>query len=549
VAGFAWRPRDSRPKRPGCQYPRYTDESMQERNRRSALLAALVAAAALAAYADSLGNGFALDDSIVVEQNPLVASHAFGEILRTPYHFGPSQKIPTGLYRPLTTLTFALDHLAGGLHPVVYHATNVTLHAAVSVLVLVTGLAVGLAPGASLVGALLFAVHPVHSEAVANVSGRAELLAAAFFLLALLVFARGRDAEGRLSARRLVATAVLSFLAMLSKENAVTFVGAAAAFELLVRRSKGESIRNFLRVRRAELGKTLVVLLVPVALYLAARHAVLGGFLLPAGAVTPMENPVVGLPLAPRLATALAAAGRYALLLVFPRTLSPDYGWAETAPVHTLLDPWLLVGLLAGAGLVAGLALAWRRSRPAAFAILLAVVPFTVVSNLPFPIGTILAERLIYLPSAGFCLLAGAAWPGLRRRAGTITASALVTVLLAAGAARTEVANTAWHDDFALWSRALSAAPRSVRVLGNLGVELASRGRLDEARGLLLRAVALAPDFAPNRINLAGVLLRLGDLDGAEVEIHHVLEIEPGNEIARLQLRAILAARRSPPPP
>ncbi len=521
---------------------------MAEREHRTGALAAIVAAAAIAVVANSLPNGFALDDSTVVEENPLVASHAFVEILRTPYHYGPAQTIPTGLYRPFTTLTFALDHAVGGLRPLVYHADNVALHAAVSVLVLCTGLALGLVPGAALAGALLFAVHPVHSEAVANVSGRAELLAAALFLLALLAFARGRDPDGRLRGRALAAAAALSFLAMLAKEHAVTFVGVAAAWEVLVRR-RGEPLRSFLRNRRAELARTFSTLLVPVAAYLVARRAVLGDLLPSPASVTPIENPAAGLALPERWATAIAAAGRYARLLVFPRMLSPDYGFAETAPVRSLLDPWLLLGLLVAAALLLGFVVAWRRSRPAAFLILLAVVPFSVVSNLPFTIGTILAERLLYLPSAGLCLLAGAAWPGLARRTGRPVATALAAAILLAAAARTAVANVAWHDDFALWSRAIHAAPRSVRVLGNLAIELASRGRLDEAKPLLLRAVALAPDFAPNRINLAGVLLKEGDLDAAEVEVRHVLDREPNHPIALLQLEAIRAKRRSMPGP
>jgi tetratricopeptide (TPR) repeat protein len=516
---------------------------MQSRPSSKPLLAAIVAVVAIAIYANSLGNGFALDDATVVGENPLVRSHAFLSIFASPYHFGPNQTLPTGLYRPLTTLSFALDHAAGGDRPFGYHAVNVALHAAVSALVLLVAAALRLAPGAALAGALLFVVHPVHAEAVANVAGRAELLAAAFFLAALLVFARGRDRDDRSRGSALAATAVLSFLAMLAKEHAITFVAAAAAFELLMRRDPGTPLALFVRERKRELARTFAVLSLPVAAYLAIRHAVLGGLLLPSAAVTPIENPAVGLPLLERWATALAAAGRYARLLLYPARLSPDYGFAETAPVRTLSDPWLLTGLACAAALVLGLALAWRRRRLAAFALLLALLPFALVSNLPFTIGTIMAERLLYLPSVGLCLLAGAAWPAITRRLGRRAATSLGAVLLLALAARTVVANTAWRDDFTLYSRALAAAPRSVRVLGNLAVELATRGRLDEARPLLERAVALAPDFPPNRINLAGVLLKQGELDAAEVEVRHVLDRDPSSAIGRLQLDAILAKR------
>ncbi|MBZ5640764.1 MAG: tetratricopeptide repeat protein [Acidobacteriia bacterium] len=516
---------------------------MAPRGPGPTLSLAIVVAVAVSVYATSLPNGFVLDDSTVVEQNPLVTSHAFGRILAAPYHYGPRETVPTGLYRPLTTLSFAMEHAAAGLRPLLYHADNVALNAAVSVLVLLTGLALALPPGAALAGALLFAVHPAHSEAVANVSGRAELLAAAFFLLALLAFARGREPDGRVRLLALVAAAALSLLAMLSKEHAVTFVGVAAAWEILVRRGPSESLPVFLRARRAELSRTLLVLLLPVAAYLVLRRAVLGGLLLPPASVTAIENPAAGLPPIARSLAALAAAGRYALVLVFPRVLSPDYGFAETAEVRSPLDPWLLLGLLAAAALAVGLLVAWRRSRAAAFLLLLAALPFAPVSNFPFAIGTIMAERLLYLPSVGLCLLAGAAWPALVRQLGRASALALAAVLLVGGSIRTVGANLAWHDEFSLWSRAYDAAPRSVKVLGNLAVELAMRGRLDEARQLLERAVLLAPDFAPNRINLAGVLLKLGNLDAAEAEVRHVLDREPGEPAALLQLGAIRSKR------
>jgi protein O-mannosyl-transferase len=507
------------------------------------LLLAIAAAAAIAVYANSLPNGFALDDPAVVAENPLVTSHAFARILIAPYHHGPTQATPTGLYRPLTTLTFAVNHALGGLRPLGYHAVNVALHALVSALVLLLGIELSLAPRAALAGALLFAVHPVHSEAVANVSGRAELLAAAFFLGALLVFARGREQNGRLRGGPLAGAAALSLLAMLSKEHAVTFVGVAAAWELLMRREPDMSVPAFLRTRRPELLRTFSVLLLPVFAYLAARAAVMGTLLLPASAVTPIENPAVGLPLLERWATALAAAGRYAKVLLFPRTLSPDYSFAEISPVRSLLDPWLLAGAACALALAIALVAAWRRSRPLAMLILLALLPFSVVSNFPFTIGTILAERLAYLPSVGLCVLAGAVWPLAVRRAGRRTAGALGAIVLLAASARTFAANLAWRDDLALYSHAITAAPRSVRVLGNLAVELATRGRLEEATPLLERAVALAPDFAPNRINLAGVLLKQGRLDAAEVEIRHVLDRDPGDAVALAQLRAIRAQR------
>jgi len=174
----------------------------------------------------------------------------------------------------------------------------------------------------------------------------------------------------------------------------------------------------------------------------------------------------------------------------------------------------------------------------------LLLAPWLLVSNLFVTIGTIFGERFLYLPSAGFALvLGGAAASALAAsRAPRGWVGAIVLLLLLA-AARTSAYAPAWHDDFRLFSAAERAAPRSVRVLSNLGTELALRGELTEAEARLVRAREIAPWVLPVRINLAGVYLNLGRLDEAEAEARAALRIAPDDPVARAQWEVIRSKR------
>lgn len=489
-------------------------------------------------YLGTLRNGFAYDDALVVEQNEVVRSGRVLDAFSTPYHFGPAHRTPTYLYRPLAVASLALNGRAHGLRPAGYHAVNVLLHSAASGLVLALGLACGLSSRAALAGSLLFAVHPVHAEAVAAVAGRADLLAAVFSLLALAAHLSLRDAAGRPSPAGIAATCACLLGALFSKESAILLPAALLSWDVLgSRRQFPGAVPR--RSPTRDLLPSASAFAASVAVYLASRAAVLGALTVPASSMTPIENPMVGLAWPERLMTGAVVAARALGLLVFPWRLSPDYGFAETTAVCSPTEPRLLVAAAVLVLAVAAAVASSRRSAAAAFLVVFFLSSWIVVSNLVLLIGTVMAERLLYLPSVAFCLLAGMAWDCLSERAGRPLWIAAGVGLLLAGSARTVLAASAWKDDYHLFAAAEKAAPRSVRVLGNLGVELARRGRLEEALSRLTRAVEIAPDFVPNRINLAGLYLKMGDLEAAEREARHALRVEPANAVALLQLGAI----------
>jgi protein O-mannosyl-transferase len=349
-----------------------------------------VAACAIVIYLGALWNRYALDDLNIVVFNPLVRSlsgiwRAFGGPYWPPEYGGK-------MYRPLVIASFAVDRFVGAAPW--FHAINLLWHAAASLLV--AALAerwAGLR--AALIAGLLFAVHPVHVEAVANLVGRAELMAACFTVLAVYA-AVERQSVGW--------SAAALALGLLSKENAAVAPGLIVWAWLL-----GLSRPSRRRIMAFAASWAAVGLVYGVVRWLAVHPYARGDVFAPVfiGA-TPLEV---------RL-TAVAAFADVARLLVFPLTLRADYSPNEFTLVHSPLDGRFLLGAGTFLGWVALLWWTWRKGRGGgrtleAFGIGWIAIAFLPVANLLFPTGVLIAERTLYLPSVGLALAVGAA---LRRR-------------------------------------------------------------------------------------------------------------------------------------
>ncbi len=455
----------------------------------------LVLLLALVAFGPTLGNGFPFDDERLVVQNRLITSVRYIPLLLTrPYGAiqpEPGQR-PGSVYRPLLTSSFALNYALGGLNPVGYHAVNLLLHAAVSLAVYGLGRRLGLTPGGACVAGALFAVHPLHTEAVASVVGRAELLMALGVLLAL---------AGYGAARRGVRLGSLAAFALgcLGKEQAMVLPALLFLTELHTL-WQAVPAPPWRAAARGALRRLLPYVGILVA-YLFLRAWALGGLERVATMRgTPfMDNPLFRAPTVPRLLTALAVAGRYLLLMLWPVPLSPDYSYNQISLVTSLFDGRILLASLLWGSLVL-LAAGWvlRGRGIAGFAAALTLVTFLPASNLVVLIGTIMGERLFYLPSVGLCWLAGLAWQTLRARAGRRLQQvmwALVGVLLAVLAAQSLQYGRIWHDNDTLFTYAVQVVPDSAKVRFNLGSTLLFKGRKDEAIVLLRRAVAIYPAY------------------------------------------------------
>ncbi len=443
----------------------------------------MVLAVALAASVTSLANGFVFDDVRVVQQDPRVHSLRRLPELLTGAYWGPDYA--NSAYRPVTSASFALDWALGGGRPVVFHATNVLLHLAVVALVLALASLV-LAPAGATVAALWFAVQPVHVEAVANVVGRAELLAALGYLAAVLAYVRIGDegaaalrgARGGALAAALLAGAALGFGA---KEHALTLPALLVLADVWRARTRGE--RPLSRVRR---NAVLLAAVLALAIgYLAARAHVVGGSFATGVAAPGLE----GASPAARVLVMAPAVLVWLRWLVFPLHLSADYLPNAYVPRAVLGLPQL-AGALALAALGWGAVAARKRAPGVTVGVAWMLVTAAVAANVVFPTGVILGERLAYLPSVGAALAAGALWqlvPPSRLR---WPATAAVLALLGA---RTLERIPVWHDQQRFLAALVRDAPDSYRTHWGLGAEAFRRGAFAEGEREMQAAIRIDP--------------------------------------------------------
>jgi len=422
-----------------------------------------VAACAVVVHLGALWNGFAFDDVSIVAFNPVVHSlSGVWRVFAEPYWPG---NLSGAMYRPLPVATFALDWAVGP--PAWFHAVNLVWHAAVSVLVAVlTGRWVG--RGGGLAAGLVFAVHPVHVEAVANIVGRSELMAALFAVLAVYA---------ALERRSIVWSTVALALAVLSKE-----IGAVVPALIVW----GWLTSVAARPSRRRVVAFAATWLVGALLYGLIRWWVLHGY---AGIAAPA--PVfAGQPHVSRLLTAVAAVGEDFRLLVFPLHLSADYSPNHRTAVTTALDWRFLAGLGCVTLWALLVTLARRRGcRVEAFGLGWIGIALLPVSNLLFPIGVLIAERTLYLPSVGLAVVVGAWASGL---APPRPAVALVAVVLLGGI-RSALRVPVWKNNQTVTLSLFNDAPQSYRTWHHAGWQLLLAGRADRALDAFLRAGAIYP--------------------------------------------------------
>jgi tetratricopeptide (TPR) repeat protein len=488
----------------------------------------LVVFVALAAYATSLGNGFAYDDNLIIARNPVVTEGQWGDALLGPYWHWAGEG--SGLYRPVTVGAYTAQWALWGGRPLGFHAVNVALHVGVSLLVLELLLLFVPVPGAA-AGALLFAVHPVHVEAVANVVGFAELVAAAAVLAACLLYLRGEAWSPGWRAARLAGLSVLYVVGLGAKEIAVTLPGLLVLLELY-RRSE-EPLAD--RLRR--LLPVLISLTAVLGAYLVLRASVLGTV---AGEVP--APALRGLSGTERVLTALTVWPEYLRLMVFPLDLSADY-----APAVLLVSRTVDAAVLLGAGvLVAWLAAAAalrRRAPVIALGMAWFVVAVLPVSNLLLPAGVLLAERTLYLPSVGVALVgAGLTMQLLRategrpswRRRGVGLAMGLV---LAGFMIRTVLRVPAWLDTYTVLNTLAAEHPESYLALRGRASGLDRVGEKEEAARYYELAVRLAPRNYALLVEAAEFYGRLGRDGRGEQLLRQAMALTP-DQVPAYQLLA-----------
>ncbi len=486
-----------------------------------------VALASVVVYANSLGNKFAYDDVPIVEARE--TAHGVGnipELITEPYWV--EVNIPGGIYRPLTLAHFAVDWSIWNGNPLGFHLVNVVLHAAVSALVALF-LFLFFPWWAALVGGLVFAVHPVHTEAVANIVGRAEMLTALFVLTATIVYIRaGR--RGRISAAALLVIAACYALASFSKEIGVVLPGLLLAADLtLPSRGPAQTLKGYVRTRLPLFGVLTAVLL----LVFAARWAVLGA------AVESVSHLTFALDdsFTTRLFTMARIWPRYFELFVLPLDMSADYSPAIVLPVEGMTALGALGFLLLFGSLAVAIA-TYRRAPEFAMAmawIALAILP---VSNLIISAEIVLAERTLYLPSLAVSIVVALALTKVApaRRKWLLAGLA---VWLAGFSVVTVKRNTVWYNTDTLFEDLRQKHPESVRLLYTLALDYHKRGEWELAREYFSMWIEIWPYHAPWLGQYAAALADYGDFEKADSMISMAVRLKP-NVVAFHRLRALM---------
>jgi len=508
--------------------------------RRSGLPALLVCLASLLLYLPTLRYELVYDDWFLIDpsQNDAmkgiqddfsVALQLFGK----EYWAGVSPatdidalKVPAqALYRPLTLFVWAtVSHLYGyknAVDALPYHLINLLLNTWVVYLLFRVVIRLFDSVRLAVVTSLLFAVHPLHSEAVAYVAGLSDLLATAAVLLGLLLWHSATRTPGRLRVGPYVGMLLVLFLGLLAKELAVLLLAIVALTDLTLA----------LRGRAQAAGTRLAVymgLAVTFGAHLLMRYQVLG-FLKPkTDLIQALDNVLINVPTDVRVANAFKLIAKYLWLLLWPENLSVDYSKAAipVSPGFESAEP--LSGLiLCGAMLLFGL-VKLRRSPAIAWGLLLFLGCTTFFSNMFVPFGTVFAERLMYLPSAGICLALAVLLDRLlqpaKGSASLHPLGLLLTVLLVGGfATRTWNRNLDFESSTKLFEAAARVVPDSARVHFQLGTLNHNQGLGAEAVEELNRALECDNNFLQAAIQLGDVYGADGNWDMALQTFTNVL--------------------------
>jgi len=503
-------------------------------------------------YGNTLFHQYALDDAIVITQNEYTKKGISGirEILTTDSFtgfFGQQKNLVAGgRYRPLSVVTFALEYHFFGANPFLSHFINILLYALTLVLVFFTLnqlLHFENSYSATLLAflaMLLFMLHPLHTEVVANIKGRDEILSTLFALLATwFTIKKSKKHFGF----NWLFGGICLFLALLSKENALAFlVLIPLAGFLFLNAGYKKAVLQFL------------FLLVPSLIFLIIRHRVLGGF--HSGVSTElMNNPFAEATTMERFATVFYTWLVYFKLLIFPHPLTYDY-----YPYHISLmnfgswKVWLSLILVLGV-LVLGIK-SFRKNRLLFFTLIGFAGTFAPVSNLLFPVGTFMNERFLYMPSLFWSLFL--AWVLIYGYSQIKSKTYSKLFLVASGlyfigfyALKTIHRNIAWENDFVLFTTDVITSDQSAKSNCSAGGKLWEKGKTlpkgkqqidlyEKSESYLRRAIKIHPNYADAWL-LGNVLFDSKKaIEESSLCYLNVLNIQPANKNAWQNLDIVL---------
>ena len=449
-------------------------------------------------YANTFTHDFAQDDAIVIHDNMFTSQGLEGipGILGNDTFFGffkeegKAQLVSGGRYRPLTLILFAFEVELFGMNPVVGHVMNAVFYGLTGLFLYWLLLQFFAPQGKELKGffiaffaSLLFVSHPIHTEAVANIKGRDEIICLLGSLIALyLSFLALRQKNPLLH----IATAVIFFLALLAKENAITFLAVVPLSLYFFSKAKGEQF--FLHLLPFLVASVAFLFLrsqiIPMSFGDASMELMNNPFLKIEGGryvlLSKMEQ----------LAIIVFTMGKYLQLLFFPIILTHDY-YPRQIDLMQWTDPLVILSLLLYIGLFVYAVLRLLKKDPISFCILYFFATVSIISNVFFSVGTNMSERFMFMPSLGFCLaIAILIWRMVEKKpAKNLSLGLALAVLLTAlFSIRTVMRNPAWQSNYTLFTTDIQSSPNSAKLRNAVGGELITQSVKDTTLSEQVRA-------------------------------------------------------------
>jgi len=471
-----------------------------------------------AAYFNSLHNDFIWDDEFLVRDNNYIKSFTHIPDIFKSYLAASSGTVNT-FYRPLQELSYTIDHSLWGYKPFGFHLTNLILHGLCAIAVYLLASMILKNSLAAFITAALFGVHPINTEAVTYVAGRADSLYLLFLLTSFILFIKSIEiikAQNRLPAGFYIFSLFFYILSMLSKE-----IGLILPLLLL--------LYIFSFYANSAIKYRLYALSLPFGViflvYALARKTILNFTHL----VSPFATADIGL--YNRFLTALKAICVYLHLFITPFDLHME---RTILIARSLTQPETLRAIFVIMIMVIAAWLFYKHSRKLFFASIWFFIGFFPVSNL-IPINSFIAEHWMYLPSIGIYMIAGTAIAGIFYGNFAKPVSGLVKTivifvliaLLASLSVLTFQRNKDWKDSVTFFKNTLKYTPDNARLHLNFGNTYANLGRKEESIAEYRKAIELRPDFPEAYFDLAQAYLGEDNYVEAKKYLEKTLSLKP----------------------
>jgi tetratricopeptide (TPR) repeat protein len=482
-------------------------ETESSQNLLASLLIVIVTAIC---FSNALQGAFLYDDHLLIEQHASIKSLSTIPNLFRENAWGVNN--PPGNYRPINNVTYALNYAVGELSTFGYHFVNFLIHLINSIFIYWLANYYSKKKLFSLFSALLFAAHPIHSEAVTAIYGRPEILASFFMLAGWVSYVKSEK-----KSYFYLLSLISYFLGLLCKESAIVFFGIL----LLVQICRETSWKDKLTPSKKLYGYILMT--IP---YMAIRILVTGGIGVDKSGQFFRDETFLT-----RLYTMSLGYLKYFEILVWPAQLSADYDF-NIVPKVTSPNLIVVVALIFIFGILAIGFWQINKNPIVAFSILFFFGTTSVISNIIFPTGMFIAERVVYLPSLSICLLGASLLSYFYERDWKKASLTLFLIILSLASVRTLYRNLDFQDDISFYSALVRVSPKHLKATYALGQCYESKDPI-KSEAYFKKTIELSPKFSGGYTFLAGLYLKQSRDDEVLPLLNKAISIAPKSDVAQ----------------